>query len=218
MRKLSPVAGKQHRAVAQLGSALRSGRRGREFKSRQPDHFEKPHLRVRLFAYLPQFAASSGPAGSAPLPSSASRSITPVHNSLHNQPRPRPVPSTASTIRPTTSLISGPTRRPARQLAPKRVIPSAVSTNQPTNGPLSGSTPRPRRQTNPERATPSTVSTIRPTTGLVSGLVRRLPRRTGPQRRRRPTASRRAAPARRRAARPRAFRRDARPCAAARNP
>ena len=49
MRKLSPVAEMQHRAVAQLGSALRSGRRGREFKSRQPDHETSPPGEVFCF-------------------------------------------------------------------------------------------------------------------------------------------------------------------------
>lgn len=134
MRKLSPVAGKQHRAVAQLGSALRSGRRGREFKSRQPDHFEKPHLRVRLFAYLPQFAASSGPAGSAPLPSSASRSITPVHDSPHNQPDFRADPSTSSTTRPEAGHPIGRVDEPTHKRPTFRFDPSTTSTNQPGAG------------------------------------------------------------------------------------
>ena len=38
-----------HRDVAQLGSALRSGRRGRRFKSCHPDHVEKKAFEKGLF-------------------------------------------------------------------------------------------------------------------------------------------------------------------------
>ena len=42
------------RGVAQLGSALVSGTRGREFESRRPDQIEKAETRMvmRVFLYL----------------------------------------------------------------------------------------------------------------------------------------------------------------------
>ena len=41
-----------HRDVAQLGSALRSGRRGRRFKSCHPDHVEKKAFEKGLFFFF----------------------------------------------------------------------------------------------------------------------------------------------------------------------
>ena len=38
--RIGGLRGNSLRAVAQLGSALRSGRRGPGFKSRQPDHHD----------------------------------------------------------------------------------------------------------------------------------------------------------------------------------
>ncbi len=55
-----PPGGVFHRDVAQPGSALAWGARGREFKSRRPDQFSSPRGFRSKFSTLTKMATSSG--------------------------------------------------------------------------------------------------------------------------------------------------------------
>ena len=105
MRKLSSVAEMQHRAVAQLGSALRSGRRGREFKSRQPDHETSPPGEVFCFRTPVRLRSRQRTA-----PRNSTQTGTQLHRSVplgsrhpptHPQTRPFPSRSAVSAYQPT---------------------------------------------------------------------------------------------------------------------